>query len=820
MSIMAATSRAKRMKNRNVARRNLSKLPKPSKATNNGKDDKDGKDNGKDNCKDNGKDGGKDNGKDGGKDGGKDNGKDGGKDGGKNGGKEVEVEKELEKEPDEASEDGGWRPNVSRDFILKRLERDQTAAPKMQVSLAWAILRTPEADKDAWDATRTYAEQIWSESGITAATQGEDRFWTMCDDILAEPIWDEWRVVYAIGNRNHDGTLEAGGLLNEMNGEHYVWYAILSIIRNWSTKRKEREVRRHKRVLEDPETPRAATRARVYLPITPIVSPVRPADPDNELQAELFQLAEGTPAAPNVNTTVERIIQGGCEVFYIPQCYKIFFGRGIRIGVPRAWHKARGHLTAKDIRWGISLLPMPTMESLKNALRIMGVDADADLFGCLVFLVLGPLSWFNGLPSRVVTASGSPIPNSGPCTRGNGRRTEKTPPPSQAPPMKKRKIASILPSPDKSTDNCCSVSRFLEYEEEYRSEDEGGNEVDDDGDADDDGYEEYEEDLVRSLERRLEQARKRATNAKTKGSAKGIPYMPSQELTLALTKGASQGESQEASQDDPAPCNTNKNKREWNKRRFHPPEFDPAPVSNEWKASLEEVGIQLCSGEYLDANCPAYKVIRQAISNAVGNYWKMVQTNLMKEHYFGLGKLDEKYIFESDDQEKRENPYLTKVIARCMFDHFFSKDGPSRTADPYQDLLEKMNPTMICLTAFLIKWNLQAWRTGKCVPLAQLNSDSLPGFEFHKQLWDKNYESHEETAGAVDYMRHPICVIKARPELQSMDMSRASEAKVVVFGDRKASAAALRAKLEVEKKKLNEELEESGYSSPLTDLDD
>ncbi|KAF8244786.1 hypothetical protein K440DRAFT_1869 [Wilcoxina mikolae CBS 423.85] len=140
---MATTSRAKRMNNRNVTRHNLSKLPKPSKVTNNGKDDKDdkdGKNNSKDNCKYNYKDNGKD--------------------GGKDGGKEVEVEKEVEKESNEVSEDGVWRPKILRDFILKRLERDQIATLKMQVSLAWAILRTPESDKDAWKAIRTYAKKI------------------------------------------------------------------------------------------------------------------------------------------------------------------------------------------------------------------------------------------------------------------------------------------------------------------------------------------------------------------------------------------------------------------------------------------------------------------------------------------------------------------------------------------------------------------------------------------------------------------------------------------------------------------------------------
>ncbi|KAF8541852.1 hypothetical protein BDD12DRAFT_877664 [Trichophaea hybrida] len=716
---MAATSRAKRMKNRNVARRNLSKLPKPSKATNNGKNDKhgknNGKDNGKDNCKDNGKDGGKDNGKDssknngkdggkdggkvngkdGGKDGGKDNGKDGCQDGSKNRGKEVEVQKELEKDPDEASEDGGWRPKVSRHFILKRLETDQAAAPKMQVSLAWAILRTPEADKDAWDATRTYAEKIWSESGIPTAAQGKDRFWTMCDDILAQPVWDKWRVVYAIGNRNHDGTLEAGGLLNEMNGEHYVSYAILSIIRNWSTKRKEREVRRHKRVLEDPETPRSATRARVYLPITPMVTPVRPADPDNELQAELLQLAKGTPAAPNEH--LKENLKKHLRTIQPPATPTRIRENGMT--------KRRFHPPEFD--------PAPISNEWKASSTFKGKDI-----------------------SRLIP----------------------------------RKDTSPMPSKSKTVPNLNSF--------------------------------EGDERLLITMANRIAQAHIILKE----------PFMPSPWITELI-------------------------RDSWEKA------ID--------STGLEEVGIQLCGGEYLDANCPAYK-IRQAISNAVRNYRKMVQTNLTKEHYFGLGKLDEKsvrrkvvklldnnrYIFESDDQEKRENPYLTKVIARCMFDHFFSKDGSCRTADPYQDLLEKMNPTMICLTAFLIEWNLQAWRTGKFVPLAQLNSDSrceffsaslrfsddnttiTAGFEFHKQLWDKNYESHEETAGAVDYMRHLICVIKARPELQSMDMSRASEAKVVVFGDRKASAAALRAKLEVEKKKLNEELEESGYSSPLTDLDD
>ncbi|KAF8538313.1 hypothetical protein BDD12DRAFT_910881 [Trichophaea hybrida] len=90
----------------------------------------------------------------------------------------------------------------------------------------------------------------------------------------------------------------------------------------------------------------------------------------------------------------------------------------------------------------------------------------------------------------------------------------------------------------------------------------------------------------------------------------------------------------------------------------------------------------------MHSDCHPYKV---AISNAVGNFRKMVESNLPTEKYFDFSKLDEKstkrkvnkllehhaYIFETDDQVKHENPYLTKVIARCMFDHFFLKDGPS-----------------------------------------------------------------------------------------------------------------------------------------------
>ncbi|KAF8253546.1 hypothetical protein K440DRAFT_641826 [Wilcoxina mikolae CBS 423.85] len=118
------------------------------------------------------------------------------------------------------------------------------------------------------------------------------------------------------------------------------------------------------------------------------------------------------------------------------------------------------------------------------------------------------------------------------------------------------------------TDNSCSVSRFLNDDEEYHSEDKGNYEIDCNGDADEDGYEEYKEDLIRSLECHLEQARKRATITKMTGSAMVIPaqklYILSQELTLILTKGASQGDSQEASQDDLAPCNTNKDWRKWN----------------------------------------------------------------------------------------------------------------------------------------------------------------------------------------------------------------------------------------------------------------
>ncbi|KAF8249694.1 hypothetical protein K440DRAFT_676382 [Wilcoxina mikolae CBS 423.85] len=70
-------------------------------------------------------------------------------------------------------------------------------------------------------------------------------------------------------------------------------------------------------------------------------SPVRPADPDDELQAELLRLAEDEPAPSRVTTAVERIIQGGCEVGkpFISAYYEIFFGRGIRVGVPRAWHR-------------------------------------------------------------------------------------------------------------------------------------------------------------------------------------------------------------------------------------------------------------------------------------------------------------------------------------------------------------------------------------------------------------------------------------------------------------------------------------------------
>ncbi|KAF8252976.1 hypothetical protein K440DRAFT_627127 [Wilcoxina mikolae CBS 423.85] len=60
---------------------------------------------------------------------------------------------------------------------------------------------------------------------------------------------------------------------------------------------------------------------------------------------------------------------------------------------------------------------------------------------------------------------------------------------------------------------------------------------------------------------------------------------------------------------------------------------------------LNKVGIQLYGGvDYMHSDCRPYKVIRQAISNAVGNYRKMVKTNLPTEQYFDLAKLDEKSI--------------------------------------------------------------------------------------------------------------------------------------------------------------------------------
>ncbi|KAF8535916.1 hypothetical protein BDD12DRAFT_891499 [Trichophaea hybrida] len=208
----------------------------------------------------------------------------------------------------------------------------------------------------------------------------------------------------------------------------------------------------------------------------------------------------------------------------------------------------------------------------------------------------------------------------------------------------------------------------------------------------------------------------------------------------------------------------------------------PGLIRDSWDnavhtTGLNDVGLKLCGGaDYMHFHCHPYKV---AISNGVGNFGKMVKSNLPTDMYFDFATLDAKstkhkvnqmlehhaYIFETDVQVKRENPYLMQVIARCMFDHFFLNDGPSRAADPHLDLMLRMNPTMICLTAFLHWWNLQAWRTGKVVPLVQLNSDSR------------------------------------------------------FFGDRKASAAALKVKLEEEKKKLKEELEESDYASLLTDID-
>ncbi|KAF8243717.1 hypothetical protein K440DRAFT_636862 [Wilcoxina mikolae CBS 423.85] len=504
--------------------------------------------------------------------------------------------KDPVKDPEKTSVGGGWRPRVSKEFIMKRLDKDQPAAAKMQVSLVWAILRTPEADEDAWEANQTFAETICRESGITTATQGRNRFWTTCDDIFAQPIWEELCDLYAIGNRSHDGTLEAIGSFDERCGEHYVWYAILTIINNWASKRKEREVNRHKRVLEDPETPRSATRTRVFPPVqhsTPIVSPSRAANPDNELQAELLWLTEDTLAHPTAATFADWVIQGGC----------------------------------KDIRWGICLLPMPMMVSLSDAIRVIDVCEDASLFGCLgpyrgdptvihehngtllvhtknihawlrvtagenvaspVVLVLEPnsriSSWFNGYPSHVVTVSGSPV-----STRAKARCTDKTPPPSQAAVLKRRTIATALPSPG---DNSCAVSRQLD-DEEYRSEDEGGREIDDDIDADDEYFEADDHVLV-MMANKIAQVHVILEE----------PVLPAHRIPGLI-------------------CDS------WDKA-VH-------------TTGLKDVGLKLCGGvDYMHSDCHPYKVIRQAISNAVGNFRKMVKSNLPTEQYFDFAKLDEK----------------------------------------------------------------------------------------------------------------------------------------------------------------------------------
>ncbi|KAF8535915.1 hypothetical protein BDD12DRAFT_891492 [Trichophaea hybrida] len=118
-------------------------------------------------------------------------------------------------------------------------------------------------------------------------------------------------------------------------GEHYVWYAILTIIQNWDSKQKEQAGRRYKRVLEDPVTPRLATRTRVFPAVqhlTPIVFHSRAADSDNELQAKLLRLAEDTPAHPKADTFANWIIKGGCEVGepFMSRYYEMFFW-------PRNW---------------------------------------------------------------------------------------------------------------------------------------------------------------------------------------------------------------------------------------------------------------------------------------------------------------------------------------------------------------------------------------------------------------------------------------------------------------------------------------------------
>ncbi|KAF8528327.1 hypothetical protein BDD12DRAFT_922770 [Trichophaea hybrida] len=277
--------------------------------------------------------------------------------------------KNPEKNPEETSVENGWRPKVSKEYIMKCLDKHQTAATKMQVSQAWAVLRTPEANEDAWEANRTFAKKIWRESGITTAAQGRDRFWTTYDDIIAQSVWEEWRDVYAISNGNHDGTAEAIGSLNESRGEHYVWTQVFPPVQH----------------------------------LTPIVSHSRAADPDNKLQAALLRLAKDTPAHPMAATFADWIIEAGCEVgeLFMWRYYKMFFGRGIRIGVPKAWRKIRGKLIAKDIRWGICLLPMPTMVSLRDAIHIIDVCQDASLLGCL-----GP---YRGDPTEIHEHDGTPL---------------------------------------------------------------------------------------------------------------------------------------------------------------------------------------------------------------------------------------------------------------------------------------------------------------------------------------------------------------------------------------------------------------------------
>jgi hypothetical protein len=68
-------------------------------------------------------------------------------------------------------------------------------------------------------------------------------------------------------------------------------------------------------------------------------------------------------------------------------------------------------------------------------------------------------------------------------------------------------------------------------------------------------------------------------------------------------------------------------------------------------------------------------------------------------------------------------------------------------------------------------------------------------------------------------MWHLVRAIKAMPEFNRVKMTKSTEATLLVFGDQMASAAALKVKLEEEKKKPEEELEESDYSSLLTDID-